>query len=163
MNIHTSPHLRTAALGFLLGLLSVSALAQGVYRIVGPDGRVSYSDQPPPAANARPVAAGAPGAAGGSARELITFVKDRAGHDWRYAIDAGKITRELGYKPHESFETGLLEYPHYTRPAEFQGLSVPAVLRSGDHAAISRWRSAQQQQRTRERRPDLWAKWQAQQ
>jgi dTDP-glucose 4,6-dehydratase len=49
----------------------------------------------------------APGATGGSARDLITFVKDRAGHDWRYAIDAGKITRELGYKPHESFETGL--------------------------------------------------------
>jgi len=49
----------------------------------------------------------APGAAGGSARDLITFVKDRAGHDWRYAIDAGKITRELGYKPRESFETGL--------------------------------------------------------
>jgi dTDP-glucose 4,6-dehydratase len=49
----------------------------------------------------------APGAAGGSARDLITFVTDRAGHDWRYAIDAGKISRELGYKPHESFETGL--------------------------------------------------------
>ena len=41
----------------------------------------------------------APGAAGGSARDLITFVEDRAGHDWRYAIDAGKITRELGYRP----------------------------------------------------------------
>ena len=63
----------------------------------------------------------------------------------------------------ESHSAGLLEHPHYTRPAEFQGLSVPAILRSGDHAAISRWRSAQQQQRTRERRPDLWAKWQAQQ
>ena len=49
----------------------------------------------------------APGAAGGSARDLITFVTDRAGHDWRYAIDAGKISRELGYKPRESFETGL--------------------------------------------------------
>jgi len=49
----------------------------------------------------------APGAAGTSAHDLITFVKDRAGHDWRYAIDAGKITREMGYKPHESFETGL--------------------------------------------------------
>ena len=42
-----------------------------------------------------------------SARELIEFVEDRAGHDWRYAIDASKITRELGYSPHESFETGL--------------------------------------------------------
>jgi dTDP-glucose 4,6-dehydratase len=49
----------------------------------------------------------APGAKGGSARELITFVEDRAGHDWRYAIDAGKISAELGYEPHESFATGL--------------------------------------------------------
>jgi dTDP-glucose 4,6-dehydratase len=49
----------------------------------------------------------APCASGKSARDLITFVEDRAGHDWRYAIDAGKISRELGYKPHESFETGL--------------------------------------------------------
>jgi dTDP-glucose 4,6-dehydratase len=49
----------------------------------------------------------APGAKGKSARELITFVEDRAGHDWRYAIDASKITRELGYEPSESFETGL--------------------------------------------------------
>ena len=49
----------------------------------------------------------APGAAGRSARELITFVEDRAGHDWRYAIDAGKIMDELGYEPAETFETGL--------------------------------------------------------
>ncbi|MEZ5570683.1 MAG: dTDP-glucose 4,6-dehydratase [Halioglobus sp.] len=49
----------------------------------------------------------APGATGKSARELITFVTDRAGHDWRYAIDASKISRELGYTPHESFVTGL--------------------------------------------------------
>jgi glutaredoxin len=70
MNIHTSPHLRTAALGFVLGLLTVSALAQGVYRIVGPDGRVSYSDQPPPAANARPVASGPSGATGGTNAQL---------------------------------------------------------------------------------------------
>jgi dTDP-glucose 4,6-dehydratase len=48
-----------------------------------------------------------PDAPGGSARDLITFVEDRAGHDWRYAIDASKITRELGYAPHETFETGL--------------------------------------------------------
>ena len=51
------PRTRMAALGVVLGLVSVSALAQGVYRIVGPDGRVSYSDQPPPATNARAVAA----------------------------------------------------------------------------------------------------------
>jgi dTDP-glucose 4,6-dehydratase len=49
----------------------------------------------------------APGASGGSARDLITFVEDRAGHDWRYAIDAQQITDELGYEPRESFETGL--------------------------------------------------------
>jgi dTDP-glucose 4,6-dehydratase len=49
----------------------------------------------------------APGAKGTSAADLIEFVTDRAGHDWRYAIDAGKITAELGYEPHESFETGL--------------------------------------------------------
>jgi dTDP-glucose 4,6-dehydratase len=51
--------------------------------------------------------ASAPGAAGGSARELINFVQDRAGHDWRYAIDARKAGTELGYAPRESFETGL--------------------------------------------------------
>jgi dTDP-glucose 4,6-dehydratase len=49
----------------------------------------------------------APSANDGSAHDLITFVEDRAGHDWRYAIDAGKITSELGYTPRESFETGL--------------------------------------------------------
>ncbi|MFW2358034.1 glutaredoxin family protein [Hydrogenophaga sp.] len=70
MSIPTSPHLRSAALGLVLGLVSVAALAQGVYRIVGPDGRVSYSDQPPPAANAKPVVSGAPGAAGGASAQL---------------------------------------------------------------------------------------------
>jgi len=49
----------------------------------------------------------APAAAGGSARDLVSFVADRAGHDWRYAIDASRITSELGYEPRESFETGL--------------------------------------------------------
>ncbi|MBT4522850.1 MAG: dTDP-glucose 4,6-dehydratase [Halieaceae bacterium] len=49
----------------------------------------------------------APGASGAQSEELIQFVTDRAGHDWRYAIDASKITRELGYAPRESFETGL--------------------------------------------------------
>ncbi len=55
----------------------------------------------------------------------------------------------------ESFEDGLLDYPHYTRPAEFRGLKVPDVLRSGNHAEIARWRKQQQWQRTQERRPDL--------
>jgi dTDP-glucose 4,6-dehydratase len=48
-----------------------------------------------------------PCASGGSASDLVEFVTDRAGHDWRYAIDAGKISSELGYEPAESFETGL--------------------------------------------------------
>jgi tRNA (guanine37-N1)-methyltransferase len=55
----------------------------------------------------------------------------------------------------ESFSRGLLEYPQYTRPAEFRGLRVPAVLLSGDHAEIERWRADQAVRRTRERRPDL--------
>jgi tRNA (guanine37-N1)-methyltransferase len=55
----------------------------------------------------------------------------------------------------ESFEDGLLEYPHYTRPAEFRGLPVPDVLRSGDHGRIADWRRAHALARTRDRRPDL--------
>lgn len=55
----------------------------------------------------------------------------------------------------ESFEDGLLDYPHYTRPAEFRGYQVPEVLLSGNHAEIARWRRQQQIQRTRDRRPDL--------
>ena len=59
----------------------------------------------------------------------------------------------------ESHSALLLEHPHYTRPASFRGMEVPAVLRSGDHGAIARWRTEQQQRRTRERRPDLHAAW----
>jgi tRNA (guanine37-N1)-methyltransferase len=55
----------------------------------------------------------------------------------------------------ESFTAGLLEYPQYTRPADFRGLPVPEVLRSGDHGRVARWRRAQALRRTRERRPDL--------
>jgi tRNA (guanine37-N1)-methyltransferase len=55
----------------------------------------------------------------------------------------------------ESFTDGLLEYPHYTRPAEFRGWGVPEVLRSGDHAKVARWRRAQALARTRRDRPDL--------
>jgi tRNA (guanine37-N1)-methyltransferase len=55
----------------------------------------------------------------------------------------------------ESFSTGLLDYPHFTRPAEFRGRRVPDVLLSGDHAAIDRWRREQALERTKERRPDL--------
>ena len=59
----------------------------------------------------------------------------------------------------ESFEAGLLDYPQYTRPAEFRGLPVPEVLLSGNHGEIERWRREQQIQRTRDRRPDLYAAW----
>jgi len=55
----------------------------------------------------------------------------------------------------ESFSDGLLEYPHYTRPAELRGWGVPDVLRSGDHARVARWRRAQALARTRRVRPDL--------
>ncbi|MFN6485455.1 MULTISPECIES: tRNA (guanosine(37)-N1)-methyltransferase TrmD [unclassified Nostoc] len=55
----------------------------------------------------------------------------------------------------ESFEEGLLDYPQYTRPANFRGLKVPDVLLSGNHAAIAQWRYEQQIQKTRDRRPDL--------
>nr|WP_315053962.1 tRNA (guanosine(37)-N1)-methyltransferase TrmD [uncultured Brevundimonas sp.] len=57
----------------------------------------------------------------------------------------------------ESFEDGLLEHPQYTRPRTFEGLKIPEVLLSGDHARIERWRQAQREETTRERRPDLWA------
>jgi tRNA (guanine37-N1)-methyltransferase len=55
----------------------------------------------------------------------------------------------------ESFSDGLLEYPHYTQPAQVRGVAVPEILRSGDHARIARWRRAQALRRTIERRPDL--------
>ena len=56
----------------------------------------------------------------------------------------------------ESFESGLLEYPHYTRPALWEGRTIPQVLRSGDHAKIAAWRKSQAEGDTRLRRPDLW-------
>src|SRR4029077_12756869 len=55
----------------------------------------------------------------------------------------------------ESFERGLLEYPHYTRPREWEGRAIPDVLLSGDHAKIAAWRRAEAKRITRERRPDL--------
>jgi len=60
----------------------------------------------------------------------------------------------------ESFSAGLLEYPQYTRPASWRDLEVPEVLRSGHHARIERWRHEQAVERTRTRRPDLFAAWQ---
>lgn len=56
----------------------------------------------------------------------------------------------------ESFRDGLLEEPHYTRPADYRGWKVPEVLLSGDHGRIERWRTEQREKRTRTRRPDLW-------
>jgi len=55
----------------------------------------------------------------------------------------------------ESFSSGLLEYPQYTRPAEFRGMKVPEVLLSGNHAEIAKWRAEQAKLRTKEQRPDL--------
>ena len=60
----------------------------------------------------------------------------------------------------ESFERGLLEYPHYTRPQVWEGREVPAVLLSGHHEEIKGWRLAQSERITRERRPDLWSRYQ---
>ena len=59
----------------------------------------------------------------------------------------------------ESFETDLLDYPQYTRPAEFRGWEVPEVLRNGNHKLIEQWRTEQQIERTHDRRPDLWKRW----
>ncbi|MFC0244641.1 tRNA (guanosine(37)-N1)-methyltransferase TrmD [Falsochrobactrum ovis] len=56
----------------------------------------------------------------------------------------------------ESFETGLLEHPHYTRPQIWEGRSIPDVLTSGNHGAIEKWRQGEAERITRERRPDLW-------
>ncbi|MEP5938772.1 MAG: tRNA (guanosine(37)-N1)-methyltransferase TrmD [Erythrobacter sp.] len=59
----------------------------------------------------------------------------------------------------ESFEEGLLEYPQYTRPQEWEGRTIPEVLRSGDHAKIAAWRKAMSEDHTRLRRPDLWERY----
>jgi tRNA (guanine37-N1)-methyltransferase len=61
----------------------------------------------------------------------------------------------------ESFESGLLEYPHYTRPPEWEGHAIPDVLRSGDHAKIAAWRRQRAEEDTRVRRPDLWDRYAA--
>ncbi|WP_437684658.1 tRNA (guanosine(37)-N1)-methyltransferase TrmD [Sorangium sp. So ce176] len=71
------------------------------------------------------------------------------------------VLGNAGSAEHESHSpalAGLLEYPQYTRPVEFRGHRVPEVLQQGNHAAIARWRQAQAELRTAERRPDLWRK-----
>lgn len=57
----------------------------------------------------------------------------------------------------ESFESGLLEYPHFTRPQEWEGHEIPPVLTSGNHGKVARWRQQEAERITRERRPDLWS------
>jgi tRNA (guanine37-N1)-methyltransferase len=61
----------------------------------------------------------------------------------------------------DSFSDGLLDCPHYTRPAEIDGMTVPSVLQSGDHARIAQWRHQQKLIRTQAKRPDLYARYQA--
>jgi tRNA (guanine37-N1)-methyltransferase len=61
----------------------------------------------------------------------------------------------------ESFSIGLIEYPQFTRPQMWEGLAIPAVLTSGDHGKVDAWRRAEAERLTRERRPDLWAAYQA--
>jgi tRNA (guanine37-N1)-methyltransferase len=68
------------------------------------------------------------------------------------------VMGDEGSLAEESFESGLLEYPHYTRPAEWLGRRVPEVLLSGHHEKIRAWRREQAERVTRERRPDLWAR-----
>ena len=62
----------------------------------------------------------------------------------------------------ESFSEGLLEYPQFTRPQVFEGLPIPEILVSGDHGKVAKWRREEAERLTRERRPDLWAAFQAQ-
>ena len=68
------------------------------------------------------------------------------------------VVGEAGSLAEESFADGLLEYPHYTRPALWRGRSVPEVLLSGHHENIRAWRRAEAERLTRERRPDLWSR-----
>ncbi len=68
------------------------------------------------------------------------------------------VVGNAGTHDEESFASGLLEYPHYTRPREFEGHIIPEVLLSGDHEKIAQWRREQAEALTRTRRPDLWEK-----
>ena len=70
------------------------------------------------------------------------------------------VMGKLASGTEESFSEGLLEYPQYTRPQEFEGRTIPEILLSGDHAKVAAWRQAEAEALTRARRPDLWAAWQ---
>jgi tRNA (guanine37-N1)-methyltransferase len=72
------------------------------------------------------------------------------------------VVGDAGSLAEESFAHGLLEYPHYTRPQDWAGRTVPEVLASGNHGKIKAWRLAQAEEITRQRRPDLWARYAAQ-
>ncbi len=73
------------------------------------------------------------------------------------------VVGDAGSLAEESFERGLLEHPHYTRPQTWNGMRVPEVLLSGHHARVAEWRLAQAEEITRLRRPDLWARYAGQQ
>ena len=70
------------------------------------------------------------------------------------------VMGQMASADEESFSQGLLEYPQYTRPQQFEGRGIPAVLTSGDHAKVAAWRRAEAERLTRERRPDLWEAYQ---
>ena len=72
-----------------------------------------------------------------------------------------RVLGNLESAQHESFSDGLLEYPQYTRPTEWEGRKIPEVLLSGHHGRIAEWRQAQSEALTKERRPDLWRAYQA--
>jgi tRNA (guanine37-N1)-methyltransferase len=67
------------------------------------------------------------------------------------------VMGKLASGTEESFSDGLLEYPQYTRPQDFEGRQIPEILTSGDHAKVAAWRLAEAEALTRQRRPDLWA------
>ena len=71
------------------------------------------------------------------------------------------VMGQMASADEESFSQGLLEYPQYTRPQLFEGQGIPEVLTSGDHAKVAAWRQSEAERLTRERRPDLWAAYQA--
>jgi tRNA (guanine37-N1)-methyltransferase len=87
--------------------------------------------------------------AGGEAAALVTI-------EACVRLVPGVLGKEASLQE-ESFEDGLLEHPQYTRPRTFEGLDIPEVLTSGHHAEVAKWRKAQREATTRERRPDLWA------
>ena len=87
---------------------------------------------------------------------IMDRLREPGGCPWDREQDWASLR---AYLVEESFEAGLLEYPHYTRPRDWEGLTIPEVLLSGDHKRIARWRRAEAERLTRERRPGLWARY----